>query len=182
MAANRLDQHSEEPDVRLPDIEQPRVGHEESDVNVWAVGKFGIGLVLGFIAALALVIGVFRYFQSHIETQPPSAVVQPNVDARSLPPEPRLQTTPVLDLQQMRAAEDSILNGYGWVDRMNNVVRIPIGRAIDLLAARGLPARASAPPPASTAGVPTESGLGPEMAPPGGPLAEPRTGQAPGGQ
>lgn len=31
------------------------------------------------------------------------------------------------------------LNTYGWVDRSNNIVHIPIERAIDLMLAQGLP-------------------------------------------
>ena len=43
--------------------------------------------------------------------------------------------------------EDSVLNHYGWVDPERGVVRIPIDRAIDVIATRGLPRfTASAPP------------------------------------
>ena len=41
------------------------------------------------------------------------------------------------DLRELREAESNILDHYGWVDRSAGVVRIPIARAIDLLAARG---------------------------------------------
>jgi hypothetical protein len=73
----------------------------------------------------------------------------------------------------MRAAEDKILNGYGWVDREHGVARIPIDRAIDLLAQRGLPARPQNEPQSAASGVtvPTESGLGAKLQQPGGPLA-----------
>ena len=72
----------------------------------------------------------------------------------------------------MRAAEDKILNGYGWVDQAHGVVRVPIDRAIDMLAQRGLPSRPqNGPQSASNATVPRESGLGPIMNQVGGPLA-----------
>jgi mono/diheme cytochrome c family protein len=38
-----------------------------------------------------------------------------------------------------RAQQLAQLNGYGWVDQEAGVARIPISRAIDLLAERGLP-------------------------------------------
>lgn len=41
----------------------------------------------------------------------------------------------------MRAEEDKILNSYDWVDKEKGIVRIPIQRAIDILASKGLPAR-----------------------------------------
>ncbi len=44
-------------------------------------------------------------------------------------------------LRQLRATEDAALNTYGWVDRANGKVHIPIERAMDLLLQRGLPVR-----------------------------------------
>jgi hypothetical protein len=41
----------------------------------------------------------------------------------------------------MQAAEDSLLKSYGWIDRERGIVRIPIDRAIEILAQRGLPVR-----------------------------------------
>jgi len=157
--------------IRLPEMDRPEARHEESDVNAWAVGKFAIGLIFLCIIALGLLFGLFQYFMSQEAGRP---APEPNLgsNAAKLPPEPRLQTAPVLDLKEMRAAEDQILNSYGWIDAQHGVVRIPINRAMDLLAQRGLPARAETTPE-SVAGnvtVPTESGLGPKMMPPGGPL------------
>ena len=140
------------------------VGHEESDANAVAVGKFGIGLLFTIILCLVLLFGLFHYFQSQ-ET----GVVK-NVDPTKAFPLPRLQEKPIADLKEIRDAEDALLASYAWVDQQKGVVRIPIDRAIDLLAKRGLPSRAEAPA-ASTVSVPTESGLGPKMRLPGGPLA-----------
>ena len=44
-------------------------------------------------------------------------------------------------MKAIRAAEDQVLNSYAWMDPEKGVVRIPIGRAMDLLAERGLPSR-----------------------------------------
>ena len=54
-----------------------------------------------------------------------------------------MQTDPLQELQTLHAEEDAVLNSYGWVDRKAGVVRIPVQRAIELLAQRGLPARQS---------------------------------------
>jgi len=173
MAENRNDSTSEH-DVSVPDQQNPEVRHETRDVNEWAIGKFAIALVLVCVCVLALLVGLFRFFIDQTGGPPPSRVLQGlDIDARKLPPEPRLQVAPALDLQQMRAAEDQILNSYGWVDRTNGVVRIPIDRAMDILAQRGLPARQTNTPQSAAANVtvPTESGLGPIMQPPGGPLS-----------
>ena len=47
------------------------------------------------------------------------------------------------------ARENAILGSYGWLDRKAGTVRIPIDRAMDLIAHRGLPATATAPAVAS---------------------------------
>src|SRR4051812_28868569 len=47
-------------------------------------------------------------------------------------------------LKQLRATEDARLTTYGWLDRENGVVHIPIDRAIDMVLQRGLPTRKQA--------------------------------------
>jgi hypothetical protein len=74
----------------------------------------------------------------------PLAVLQ---DERQ-PPEPRLQTNPKADLSDLRAYEKQVLEGYTWVDRNNNIVRIPVADAMRLTLQRGL---ASRPQPAADA-------------------------------
>jgi hypothetical protein len=154
----------------LPDLNDPRQRHEERDVNIWAIGKIGIALVLTTIASIFIVFGVFRYLQVQYQKNPPK--VFDIRDARQLPPEPRLVPNEPENLQEMRTAEDEILNGYSWSDQQHTLVKIPIDKAIDKLLAKGLPARAQAPPsPDAGVSVPTASGLGPKMQQVGGPLA-----------
>ena len=60
---------------------------------------------------------------------------------RSAPPAPVLQTNPRADLLALRAQERSILDTYAWVDKERGIVRIPIEKAMELTAKRGLLAR-----------------------------------------
>lgn len=62
-------------------------------------------------------------------------------ESRARFPEPRLQVSPPLDLKEMIASNNAVLNSYGWVDPKAGIVRIPIDRAIEILAQTGLPAR-----------------------------------------
>ena len=62
-----------------------------------------------------------------------------------LPPEPRLQVSAPKDLKQYKAAQEEILNSYGWVDQKAGIVRIPIDRAMDILVQKGLPVRGATP-------------------------------------
>jgi hypothetical protein len=115
--------------------------HETSDVDINAVLKFGVGLVVTFVVVSAIVFGLFRYFNAReLHGEPAEYPLAAGQDNR-LPPEPRLQTNPREDLQELRTKEDELLKSYGWVDKNAGVVRIPIDDAIKLTLERGLPSR-----------------------------------------
>ncbi len=138
--------------------ETPR--HELSDANVRRLVQFGIGTAILLLAGYILSALVFSYFVHHQSLGKPAS---PFENVRTLPPEPRLQVTPLQDLASYRAQQEQTLHSYGWVDRKNGVVRIPIERAMDLLIQRGLPARP--PGQAPLAGVPGRRERG-DFAPP----------------
>jgi hypothetical protein len=170
MAGNHHRPEDERHDFRLPEIERPGVSHEKTDIDISSIVRFGIGLCALAVVSFVLVWGFFRFLESqHGGPVPPTGL---NVTANALPPQPRLQQTPIGDLKEMLDAQDKLLQTYGWVDRQHGVVRVPISRAIDLLAQRGLPSRPAAGPASAAANVtvPDESGLGPIMIQPGGPL------------
>jgi hypothetical protein len=55
-------------------------------------------------------------------------------------PKPNLQLDDGhADSVALAAQQEARLNSYGWVDRTNGIVHIPIERAMDLIVARGLP-------------------------------------------
>jgi hypothetical protein len=58
------------------------------------------------------------------------------------------------------------------VDQQKGVVRVPISQAMDMVVKKGLPVRTAVPPSTEGISVPTESGLGAKMMPPGGPLGD----------
>jgi len=151
--------------------EKPGPRHEESDVNVFAIGRFAFALAAVIAVCMFLLFGFFNFLINRNGGERPKA----SDFSRNgqLPPQPRLEERPALELKAFRDAEDHELNSYGWVDQKNGVVHIPIDRAIDLLAQRGLPSRQQKGPQtaASDVSVPVESGLGPKMQQVGGPLA-----------
>ena len=67
-------------------------------------------------------------------------------------PMPRLQTDDGMsDLAVLHQHEDLLLDHYTWVDQSKGTVRIPIDRAMELLAQQGLPvAPAESLPPLMT--------------------------------
>lgn len=149
-------EHDLEP--RPVDHETP-AGHETTDVDTWAVGKFAIALVLISVASMAILMGFFHFLITREGPMPPKAYSSLDKAEVRQPPAPQLETSPARQLADERAAEDRVLNSYGWVDKQHGVVRIPIDQAIDLLARQGLPSRAAAPV-TDNVSVPTESGPG----------------------
>ncbi len=129
------------------DTPRPTVGagHEERDIVALPIAASVLGLVLVCVAACVAMFVLFNLFATYQARE--SAAPSPLAGSYGLkePPEPRLQRSPIEDLRTLRAREDADLRHYGWVDREGGVVRIPIERAIEILAARGLPARAAAP-------------------------------------
>ena len=61
-----------------------------------------------------------------------------------LPPLPRFQENPQQELQELRAKQKALLEGYGWVNKEAGVARIPIEEAMKMVVERGLPTREAA--------------------------------------
>ncbi|MFL6528525.1 MAG: hypothetical protein ACJ8IQ_10535 [Chthoniobacterales bacterium] len=130
-----------------------KLGYEPRDVNVRAVVWFAVGLVVSAIIIHLALGGLFVLFKrQHPSPDAPSRIVlQPRVVA----PEPRLQPNPVPEFSRFRTSEEEELNSYGWINKERGIVRIPIERAIDLIAQRGLPTRGP--------GTNNSSGITPEQ-------------------
>jgi hypothetical protein len=122
----------------------PATRHEESDVNIRAIFAFGLGLFAVAVVIHALMWLLFMYFAGRSEASAEPSRPLPGIEKAALPPEPRLQTTPRQDLVDLRTQESALLDSYGWVDRNEGIVRIPIDEAMRLTLQRGLPARPSA--------------------------------------
>jgi hypothetical protein len=123
-----------------PDVRQADVEHEQSDVNIRAIFGFAAALLIAAIVIHGLVWLLFVYFSDRAEGGTRQYPLAQSQDSR-LPPEPRLQVNPREDLQEMRAVEDELLNGYRWVDKNTGIIRIPINDAMRLTLERGLPTR-----------------------------------------
>lgn len=124
----------------------PGAGYEHTDIDPSIGYRFAVWLFVAVLAGAGIVYGVFSYFEgqraayNQAVQQFPLAVGQ-----QKEPPAPRLQTQPFKDVYLLRQAENAQLESYGWVDKANGVVRIPIERAMELTMQRGLAARPSAP-------------------------------------
>lgn len=86
-----------------------------------------------------------------VAADPPAS---PIPEARLPRPRPRgaLQADPNGDMARLRASEDAVLGSYAWVDRGAGIARIPIERAMELVAEHGLPTAPEPAPAAPTGG------------------------------
>lgn len=149
-------------DPTPPDPESERRGHELRDVAIRPVLYFLIGLFVfggvlqtvmstvmrGFVAedtkvgVPSLSIEDARTAQRSILTKGlrDTGTVGDNVRPAPAPP---LQRDTTADMLRMYADEDTILGTY-HVDKKNGQVRVPIARAMQIVAKKGLPHRDTA--------------------------------------
>ncbi len=130
----------------------PAGGYEKSDLTVKSAATIAIVLTLLVAAVLFLILWMLGFFAARLPA-PSAPAPAKSAAVRSGPQEPPLQVDAIRDLRSLRAAEDALATSYGWVNRETGTVRIPVDRAMDLLAERGLPAPPEArPTPASKPG------------------------------
>jgi hypothetical protein len=130
-------------DKRLKDVIPPP---DPSGVNTGAILKFGLSLVVIAIVVHVVVWWLFKILDDRKKSEDPS--LSPLFPKQQvLPAEPRLQAMPnktdsatqIFDKTGIDPAIQSDaeqLEGYGWVDPQNGIVRIPIDEAIKLLSER----------------------------------------------
>ena len=112
--------------------------HEKSDASPGSVAGFELALLLLCAIAMALMAGLFYYLTKREAVADTSR--SPLSTERVAPPAPNLQISPTADLEQLGAEEETRLHTYGWVDQKQQIVRIPVEKAMDIVAERGLPA------------------------------------------
>lgn len=156
--------HNPEPEDRKPEHVDASLGYERSDVRTSGIVVFLTALTI-FVAVTGIVawgLGKLIHAELNREDGPTSKWAK-TADVRDLGnmpsnpdmqrkvaevaqtfPTPRVQTDDgSQDVADLHRREDLLLDHYSWVDPAQGKVRIPIERAMELIAQRGL---AVAPP------------------------------------
>jgi hypothetical protein len=141
------------------------LGYERSDANVGGIVVFLTALAIFAAVTALLCFGIGKVINAHLNKEDgPNSKWTKTVDVRQLgnmPSSPELQNkvaeltqtfpTPRLltddgnqDVADLHAREDLLLSNYSWIDPSKGTVRIPIERAMELIAQRGLPVAAPA--------------------------------------
>jgi hypothetical protein len=115
-----------------------REGHHPiDDVDLGAVLGFAVALAVLTVIVAALLGIAMRVVQLGDDAE---SARRPALfdDSAGQYAGPRLEVNPALRLPEFRAREQARVDSYEWVER-GKVARIPVARAIELIAERGLP-------------------------------------------
>ena len=137
-------------------------GYERQDIGAKGVLYFLLGLAVAGLLVYFVVDGLYSFLDKRSEAQ--QAAVNPLVtnapgDTRNISqdypqgafPNPRLEVEERGQLNYIRIKEEQTLDSYDYVDKNAGTVRIPIDRAMDLIAQRGLPVQKAATEAPATA-------------------------------
>jgi hypothetical protein len=125
---------------------------ERRDISAAGIIYFLVGIAAATLIIHFLLAGLYDFLDKREKAQqPPVNPLITNVpaDTRQIPsnypekafPSPRLERDERRQLNDIRMAEEQKLASYDWVDQKAGTVRIPIDRAMELVAQRGLPVR-----------------------------------------
>lgn len=118
----------------------PEGHHEVSDVSAKPIFYFAIALVILIILTLLSMKGLFNFLDQEADRSD-TQLSGVALERPKLPPLPRLETDPVAVRKQYFQNEKRLIESYGWVDEKQGIVRVPIQRAMEILADRGLPVK-----------------------------------------
>jgi hypothetical protein len=139
---------------------------EHQDLQVAGIVYFLVALIVITVLCLIGIRGLYDFLERRDKAeQPPVNPLVTNVPSDTLHvapgypqsafPNPKLEEDERGQLNGILLSEENTLYSYGWVDQKAGTVRIPIERAMKLLAQRGLPVR-----PQGTVGESPAAGTG----------------------
>jgi hypothetical protein len=133
-------------------------GFEREDLGSKPIVAFVISVVVIGVLVYYSIWGMFKalnYYETK-DQKTMSPMVRAEQDTRESDrqrtaqkvqhefPSPRLEDDERTELNDVRYGEEEQLNSSGWVDQSSGVAHIPITRAMELIAQRGLPTKPQA--------------------------------------
>jgi hypothetical protein len=118
---------------------EAREPHLRNPVIVIASVAF---MMIFCLVAAGILAAIFSKERPMQKTRPLGLIAAPDLHPLARFPKPNLQIDDGhAQMSALLARQNFELNSYGWIDRSNGIVRIPIDRAMDLILQRGLPTR-----------------------------------------
>jgi hypothetical protein len=143
-----------------PEEVDASTGYEQKDVRVTGIVVFLLSLGIFVAVTGVLCYGIGKIINAHMDKEDgPNSKWTKTADIRQLGnlannpamqnkvaqlaqqfPSPRLQLDDgYQEIADIHAKEDLLLNNYSWADRSQGKIRIPIDKAMEILAQQGLP-------------------------------------------
>jgi hypothetical protein len=125
-----------QPQARL--VADTTTGHEANNLRVRGLIGFAaalVGVTVLVLCVLTLVMHGFLREEKQLESMAQTRFAGDTGEY----PAPRIQADTADELTKMKADDLGRLNNYGWIDRKAGVAHIPVDRAIEILAEKGLP-------------------------------------------
>jgi hypothetical protein len=110
------------------------INYDDKDLNFRSIVGFSVGVIILIVAAALVMWWMSNSFKRDEEAKDKPPLPLPEARLDTIPPGPRLQPSPPRDMDQLRARDREVLTTYGWVDPAHGVARIPVDRAISILA------------------------------------------------
>ena len=128
---------------RSPDVRPSTRGYEERDLSNRMLMVGLVVLAALTVVSVGLMAGLLEWFEARdaVRRAPRSPLIETDVQA----PAPTLETEPGQILARLRRLEETQLTTWAWLDAEAGLARIPIDRAIEIVAERGLAHRPEAP-------------------------------------
>jgi len=114
----------------------------DRDISYGALYRFVFWLVVLTAVSMALMWGASAFLKRQAEKSDPAPSPLAEANERRLPPGPRLERSPAKDLKELREREDAVLTGWAWNGADHATARIPVERALEIVAEKGLPGSA----------------------------------------
>jgi len=145
-----------------PSVDEARAASmrgEVDDVNVWAIVKFAVGILILGIVSYVVLYGMLKLFEHQRQASQGQVPTMARGEQDRLPPPPRLQMmpgspsefkSPEYEMTVMREEEQNRLTTYGWINKDAGIARIPIDEAMKRLLERGVPSKGPSASPVET--------------------------------
>ena len=130
----------------------PETAGGDREIDYRSVRRFTLFLLVLVLGGLVSGWALFRFFRSRIASDQAPAPPLAGARENPPPPEPRLEGPPGVALKALRTKEDAVLSTWGWVDRDRTTAMVPVDRAIEIAAEKGLPLRYGPAPAAAAPG------------------------------
>lgn len=109
----------------------------DREISYRGLRIFAVGLAALVLVSAFLMWAFSAYLRDRLVAADPPPPALPEARRPHTPPGPRLQTEFTSDVERLRQTEEVLLTGYAWVDRGAGRVRVPVERAMELVAEEG---------------------------------------------